>query len=821
MDPVTALGLTSSVVEITAHCLKAATALDELRQKYESAERTITAFCAESTGISASLSQVQSLLLRDPVNDPSYLKNRPELLPAFDTALTGCEVVYACLDEEIQRLVLGAVNTDNLTWKVKARFVWKEDVMKELLQQLRGQQAALNLLIQALQTTSLPDLRKLMQDNTGMLARVTTRSNSLRASHPNIHVPQSIFSKDDTTKASTEKTPGLLSKFEFEESVVNSRPYRRSLSLAKIQPTAAAEKPQEEQRVELTEATPKSERVQLDDFPLPPGRASMQEDSSRNSKEQSRESDEPPQTTTVEDNPPPLPPRKGKPAGRTHKPSASVYSVWPRAGAPLTPFHASSASVGCIPNVKISRDSNDEEVIDGLGEALSLRKNAVQNAGDARSRLSSEANVSIFSGMSDPMSSILDSSFSQASMATSPPTGNDTASPKKAAEDQPEPNQEGMAWAEDIIHFDEPAVTGPKLLTSQDLELSNLWQEVLLSEMQYNAQLQTMQSTFREPVSRKWASLDKHLEVLDHSKKISEIHTKELLQPLQVLNSEGNLTSGAPDAFVKWCREARASYRAYYLRHPHAQTAILITYEVDEKFRKFVKGLLPHAQERPNVNDLLAEPMRQMEYYHSVFTKAYTLSCASPGSHASQMSGAYAKTLEMIQRLKDSCERLYADSSRYEELQTLHRSIRTVNANLADPLHLVEAGRRIIHRGPLLVKPKGKGSWTQVHCVLLDNYLFWGRVDRAKEQWLGRYKNGERLWVLEPPMYTRYLQATVSTGLEKPMKASMMDNAPRGLEIFPFAAFTTSHSHLLGALSREQRQAWIDAIASLKRDDSQ
>jgi len=132
-------------MSVIAACLHAAKDLYELRSRYSDASITITAIYSESMIISASLSQVQGLLLRD------ALQRKPDLRSAFDTALTGCMVVFSCLDDEVRGLIGKAASGSDLDRMDRVRIVWKEDRMKELLQQLRGQQTALLLLIQGLQ----------------------------------------------------------------------------------------------------------------------------------------------------------------------------------------------------------------------------------------------------------------------------------------------------------------------------------------------------------------------------------------------------------------------------------------------------------------------------------------------------------------------------------------------------------------------------------------------------------------------------------------------------------------------------------------------
>lgn len=151
MDP---LSITGTVLSITARCLTTAKALYDLREKYKDAQVIISAIYTESTVISASLSRIQSLVLQDPDALSKQLQFRPELETVFDTALTGCMVVFSVLDDEVQKLTTAgadAVGSAKLGFKAKARYLWNEATMKELLQQIRGQQTAITLLIQGLQ----------------------------------------------------------------------------------------------------------------------------------------------------------------------------------------------------------------------------------------------------------------------------------------------------------------------------------------------------------------------------------------------------------------------------------------------------------------------------------------------------------------------------------------------------------------------------------------------------------------------------------------------------------------------------------------------
>jgi len=143
MDPLT---ITSAVICISSHCIQTAKAISGLRDKYKNAGMMITAIYTELTVVSASLGHIQGLISRDSASLESSLQSRPELRQTFDQALTGCVLIFSVLDDEVQKLYEGANKVVG-----RATYMWKEEAMKELLQQIRGQQSALTLLIQAFQ----------------------------------------------------------------------------------------------------------------------------------------------------------------------------------------------------------------------------------------------------------------------------------------------------------------------------------------------------------------------------------------------------------------------------------------------------------------------------------------------------------------------------------------------------------------------------------------------------------------------------------------------------------------------------------------------
>jgi hypothetical protein len=81
------------------------------------------------------------------------LESGTELNDALDVALTGCVVLFSCLDDEIRNITSDSSPTaaGGIKWKGKAKLVWNHEKLRDLLDGLRGQQATINLLIQLVQ----------------------------------------------------------------------------------------------------------------------------------------------------------------------------------------------------------------------------------------------------------------------------------------------------------------------------------------------------------------------------------------------------------------------------------------------------------------------------------------------------------------------------------------------------------------------------------------------------------------------------------------------------------------------------------------------
>ncbi|KAF2114853.1 hypothetical protein BDV96DRAFT_646722 [Lophiotrema nucula] len=231
MDPIS---IVAGVAGVIFTCLKITKALNSIRPDYLEASATIAAICSESSLVSASLSQIQALLLQKTGTISEYLENRPDLAATLDTALTGCTVVFACLEEEVARLRPETCrDEDERSLAQRVKTFWKAGAMKELLESVRGQQGAITLLIQILQMESLSEIQRTVEDNTALLQSVVQRTHSLRSLNPHItsRVPRSILARSGSESmhyVDDASTVGAT-EFEFDDELVNAQVYRRAL----------------------------------------------------------------------------------------------------------------------------------------------------------------------------------------------------------------------------------------------------------------------------------------------------------------------------------------------------------------------------------------------------------------------------------------------------------------------------------------------------------------------------------------------------------------------------------------------------------------
>ncbi|KAF9889560.1 hypothetical protein FE257_007270 [Aspergillus nanangensis] len=247
------------VAGLTASCVQTAKALHDLKDKFDNANLTISAICTETTLISASMSHIQSYILRNPDSVSDKLLNQPSLESTLDQALTGCYIVFDVLQTEVSKLTESELleSSVNLGWSAKVRYIWNEGTMKDILSQMRGLQTALTLLLQLLGVDTITELRQIMDQNTAILSEVAQHTSRISSANRASRAPRSILDMSFKTLSIADDGGSLYSSklFTFDDDVVNSNVYRQVLAKAYAREgsTAGAGRPNNAMGVESEE----------------------------------------------------------------------------------------------------------------------------------------------------------------------------------------------------------------------------------------------------------------------------------------------------------------------------------------------------------------------------------------------------------------------------------------------------------------------------------------------------------------------------------------------------------------------------------------
>ncbi|KAF5541086.1 GTPase-activating of the rho rac family (LRG1) [Fusarium mexicanum] len=224
MDP---LSIASSVVGLTATCLSTCKKLHDLAGEYQDVPAVIAMICSESTIISIGLSELQMKILRRDDLAQAWA-SKTEIWTAFETALTGCMVVFSCLEAETRSL-----RSKNPGVWAKIKFIWNQDRLKELLGALRAQQSAITFLLSLLELETLSNIQKDIRRNAPKIQAAASEAQSLRACRPSVKMEsESIFDNDPNNlslfhlEAVSGNAPSELD-FQFDNLVINSQAYRR------------------------------------------------------------------------------------------------------------------------------------------------------------------------------------------------------------------------------------------------------------------------------------------------------------------------------------------------------------------------------------------------------------------------------------------------------------------------------------------------------------------------------------------------------------------------------------------------------------------
>ncbi|KAL5121604.1 hypothetical protein ACEQ8H_000290 [Pleosporales sp. CAS-2024a] len=753
--------------------------------------------------MAASLSQVQTLLHKD------TLRSKRQLLDTFDRALTGCRVVYACLEEEVRDLV-AQTHADELTFKDRARFLWKEETFKELLTQIRGQQSALSLLIQGLQMESITDIKKLVQENSVTLDQVVKQSRTLRQKHPGLRVPESLFQNTHTAGDAADAESIIKSThFTFDDDVVHSKAYRRAMELyisaTKFDPpTISAVEINQDSRLDFepspqdatdgrhlplvvdgitaavfTREDPHPESPQLEPQ-LSVDTAVVQEDCE--SIFESIKKDYLPYMPLT------ITPRPFLGSLRANSSEHVIAEIM----APLmqTPMPSLSEDhVPCIdetpPPLPPRRSGGTIQhpsiAVPGPSRAFTEYSESTINTSIATSAFSNVSIPSSITHESTDYNHAMPHSVVQNALSLRKRTSNDiTAS---------------------VSHIFPKFDSSGSMLSLRNAQMHEVWQSLIIAEQSYHESMFRLRNTFYDNVLRQWPLLR------GPSRRYRHVFLPVMEQ--QISDSEEAVCD--PNIFGRWVNQVYKSYREYCQCMPHTSSSLRTTQAADPKFGPFVNtlglslvwfgmGWEPH----------LKLPMMQIELY---INKLKSIICIAEASHRPAVSShpeRLKSAVAAVEWLQSHMSTVLQKAEQKEEIQSLEKRIKTLNNTILSRLHLRDSKRRVSYQGPMVIKLKSQGTWQSVHVMLLDNFLLWGKVKRHK---VGKR---DRILVYDDPIPVTELDIITPHDDHQFQKATIFDNTLRGTVLYVITVKTKSSkpvSHMLGAFSYVERKAWLDHFA--------
>ncbi|MCJ1348642.1 hypothetical protein MMC31_006874 [Peltigera leucophlebia] len=180
MDPFT---IFMAVTPLVLSCAQLVMLISSLKVDYTSAPTTLIATLTECKIIHIALFRIQELVYRNEADLSSRLKALPPLREAFDGALTGCRMTLSALNLELDKLIepKKGMNPMEIGFQAKARLVWQEDVMKQLLDQTRGQMSSLRHLIEIFEGGTQEDMCRLLKENIEDIRKALHRARSIRS----------------------------------------------------------------------------------------------------------------------------------------------------------------------------------------------------------------------------------------------------------------------------------------------------------------------------------------------------------------------------------------------------------------------------------------------------------------------------------------------------------------------------------------------------------------------------------------------------------------------------------------------------------------
>ncbi|KAJ5202491.1 hypothetical protein N7449_004570 [Penicillium cf. viridicatum] len=180
MDPISAIGFASAIVQILGALTSTIHGLYELHGKFSDADFTIHSLIQELSCIQTALTSLKEWYR---LNSSDVMVSE-EFNEQLVTAMGGCQIIMEVLSEDVMTLVYGSRNDGTVGFRLRIRVIWKEDIMKGHQEKLHAQVMALQLLLQVrlLRQATTRRIMRRVRDDTETLVSARSQVTSSAAS---------------------------------------------------------------------------------------------------------------------------------------------------------------------------------------------------------------------------------------------------------------------------------------------------------------------------------------------------------------------------------------------------------------------------------------------------------------------------------------------------------------------------------------------------------------------------------------------------------------------------------------------------------------
>lgn len=150
MEPISAVGLTASLLGCVKIITSGINSLLALQTKFRQADLTVQLFLGQLLTLRAALNQVCEWITVSLVGDLRH----EQLVSDLTISIEGCKVLLSILGDHIASLDRNRLDQDGvepLSIQGKMRLLWAENESNQYFSHLSNQISALNLLLTALQ----------------------------------------------------------------------------------------------------------------------------------------------------------------------------------------------------------------------------------------------------------------------------------------------------------------------------------------------------------------------------------------------------------------------------------------------------------------------------------------------------------------------------------------------------------------------------------------------------------------------------------------------------------------------------------------------